>query len=58
VFNFLKNIGPAELIIIVLVIGGLFGSKKAKELAEGLGKSAKELKKVKVEIDNVKSDVT
>lgn len=60
-FDFLKNIGPVELIIVVLVVGGMFGSQKIKKLAEGLGKSAKELKKVKSDvveaIGGVKSDV-
>ena len=55
--DFLKNIGPVELIVIIMVIGGLFGSKKIKDLAGGLGESAKELKKVKHELDGVKSEV-
>jgi len=57
VFALLKNIGATELVIIVLVIGGLFGGNKFKQLAERLGESAKELKNVKHELDNVKSDV-
>lgn len=56
-FALLKNIGATELVIIVLVIGGLFGGNKFKQLAERLGESAKELKNVKHELDNVKSDV-
>ena len=57
VFDFLKNIGPAELVIIVLVVGGLLGSQRIKKLAESLGESAKEIKKVKQELGSVKSDV-
>lgn len=57
-FDFIKNLGGGEWLIIILVVGGFLGSTKVKQLAEGLGESAKELKKVKQELDNVKSDVT
>lgn len=57
-FDFLKNIGSSELVLIILVISGLLGSQKVKQLAEGLGESARELKKVKTELDNVKTDVS
>lgn len=56
--DFIKNLGPGELVIVVLIISGMLGSSKVKQLAEGLGESAKELKKVKQEIDNVKSDMS
>ena len=56
--DFIKNLGPGELVIIVLIVSGMLGSSKVKQLAEGLGESAKELKKVKQEIDNVKSDMS
>lgn len=55
--DILKNIGPAELVIVVLVVFGMFGGQKVKKLAEGLGESARELKKVKQELNSVKSDV-
>jgi Sec-independent protein translocase protein TatA len=55
--DLLKNIGPGEIVIIVLIISGVFGSQKISKLAEGLGMSAKELKKVKEELNSVKSDV-
>ena len=53
----LKNIGPAELVMVVLILGGMLGSQRLKQLAEGLGESARELKKVKTELNSVKSDV-
>jgi len=56
--DILKNVGPAELVIVILVVGGVFGSQKLKKLAEGLGESARELKGIKQELDSVKSDVS
>lgn len=56
--DFLKNIGPSELILLVLIVGAIFGSQKMHDLAERLGESARELKKVKNELNNVKSDVS
>ena len=47
---FLKNIGATELIIIAIVIILLFGGKKFKELARGLGESKQEAEKIKDEI--------
>ena len=44
---FIKNIGAVELIIIALVLVLLFGGKKVKELARGLGESKHESKKIK-----------
>ena len=56
-FNLLKNIGLSELIIIALVLGGLFGNRKIKQLIGSLSDSTKELKGVRDELENVKSDV-
>jgi TatA/E family protein of Tat protein translocase len=56
-FDFLKNIGSGELIIIVLIIAGLFGKQKAKDLAESMGRSAKELNKAKQDLEDVKSEI-
>lgn len=39
------NLGPVEIIIILLIIVLLFGAKKLPELARGLGRSASEFKK-------------
>ncbi len=38
------NLGPTELIIILVVILVLFGAKKVPELAKGLGQGLKEFK--------------
>jgi sec-independent protein translocase protein TatA len=49
------SIGMPELLVIMLVVLLLFGSKRLPELARGLGKSIREFKKatdeVKKEID-------
>ncbi len=38
-------LGPTELIIILVIVVLLFGSRKLPELARGLGQSAKEFRK-------------
>ncbi|NUT46871.1 MAG: Sec-independent protein translocase subunit TatA [Saccharothrix sp.] len=40
----MPNLGPTELIIILVVIVLLFGAKKLPEMARSLGRSAKILK--------------
>ena len=57
-FNLLKNIGSSELIIVAIVLAGVFGSQKIKTLLESLGDSTKELRGVKDELENVKSDIS
>ncbi|MCH7679676.1 twin-arginine translocase TatA/TatE family subunit [candidate division KSB1 bacterium] len=44
------SIGMPELIIIFLVVLLLFGSKRLPELAKGLGKGMRELKKATREL--------
>lgn len=56
-FNFIKNIGGPELVIIVIVLIVLFGDKKVKKISRGLGKSAKEFKKVKKEFGVAETDI-
>jgi sec-independent protein translocase protein TatA len=41
----LRNLGPFELLIIVLIIMVLFGGKKIPELMHGLGKGISEFKR-------------
>ncbi|CAG1771037.1 Sec-independent protein translocase protein TatA [uncultured bacterium] len=54
--GFLGNLGPMEIILIVLAILILFGAKKIPELAQGVGKGMKEFKKALREVeDEVKS---
>lgn len=48
--NFLKNLGPVELIIIGLIVVILFGSKIAKSLGRTSGEAIKEFKKIKDEV--------
>jgi sec-independent protein translocase protein TatA len=45
-----KNIGWAEILIILIVLMILFGAKKLPEFARGLGESGKELKKASKEL--------
>jgi sec-independent protein translocase protein TatA len=40
-----KNLGVTEILIIILVVVVLFGSKRIPELARSLGKSVNEFKK-------------
>ena len=48
------NMGMGELIIILLVVLVLFGSKKIPDLAQGLGKGIREFKKA---IKDVQEDI-
>lgn len=43
-FDFLKNIGPMELIIVAIVVVLLFGGKKIPEFARGIGEAIKVFK--------------
>jgi Sec-independent protein translocase protein TatA len=46
-FNFLKNLSPIEVGIIVLILVILFGATFVTRLAKTSGKSFKEIKKIK-----------
>ncbi len=48
------NLGMGELLIILLVVLVLFGSKKIPDLAQGLGKGIREFKKA---IRDVEEDI-
>ena len=39
------NLGPMEIILILLIVLLLFGAKKLPELARGIGQAARELRK-------------
>lgn len=41
----LPNIGPAELIIIFLIVLLLFGANRIPEIAKGLGKGIRDFKR-------------
>ncbi len=49
-----ENMGMGELLIILLVVLVLFGSKKIPDLAQGLGKGIREFKKA---VKDVQEDI-
>lgn len=48
-FDFIKNIGPTELIIILLILIVFFGGKAITRLARTSGETIKEVKRAKKE---------
>lgn len=54
-YAFLGNIGPLEIVLILLVILLLFGAKRIPEIAKGVGKGMKEFKKA---VKEVEEDIT
>ncbi len=52
------NLGPWEIVLIILAIILIFGGKKIPELARGLGKGLNEFKKAKKEIADEVNTVT
>ncbi len=52
-----SNIGSGEILIVLVVLFLLFGSKKLPGLAKGLGESGRELKKAKKDIENALHEV-
>jgi sec-independent protein translocase protein TatA len=61
-FNFIKNLGPTELIIIGVILIVFFGAKRIAGLGKTGGEAVKEVKKIKKElvgaIDEAKKDTT
>ena len=56
-FDFMKNISPVELIIVVLILLVFFGGKTLMSLARTSGETVKEVKKIKKEFtDAIKDD--
>ena len=55
------NLGPWEIVLIILFVIILFGGKKLPELARGLGLGLKEFKKatreIKDEVQNASKDL-
>ena len=47
------NLGPTELIIVLLIVMLLFGAAKLPKLARSIGESAKEFKNATAAIDTV-----
>lgn len=46
------NVGPQEMMIILVIVLLLFGAKKIPELARGMGKGLGEFKKAKDEFEH------
>lgn len=53
--GFIQNIGVPQLLLILVIVLLLFGSKKLPELARSVGSSARELRKGLSEGDREKS---
>lgn len=53
-----SNIGPMEIILIVIVILLLFGAKKIPEFAQGLGKGMREFKKALKDVEEEVKDAS
>jgi sec-independent protein translocase protein TatA len=50
-FNSLFNLGPSEIMLILLVVLVFFGGKKIPELMRGLGQGIKEFNNAKSNIE-------
>lgn len=55
-FDFIKNISPAELILIVLILVVLFGARAIVKLGKTSGETVKEVKKIKREFTKTLDD--
>lgn len=51
------NLGLPEIILIVLVLIIIFGSKRITDIAKDAGTAGKELKKIKKEFGQAKKEV-
>jgi sec-independent protein translocase protein TatA len=47
-----ENVGMGEILVILIVVLLLFGSKKIPEIAQGLGKGIREFKKSIKEVED------
>lgn len=55
-FDFIKNIGSTELIVLVLILVLLFGARAAVGFGKTSGEAVKELKKIKKEFSSAVED--
>ncbi len=55
--NFLRNLGPTELIIIGVILIVFFGSKKIADLGKTAGETTKEFKKIKKEYTEAVTEI-
>jgi sec-independent protein translocase protein TatA len=56
-FNFIKNLGPTELIIIGVILIVFFGAKRIAGLGKTAGETTKEVKKIKKELTGTLEEV-
>lgn len=54
--GFIQNIGPTQLIIVLVIVLILFGSNKLPDLARSLGRSLGEFKKGREEGEKLAND--
>jgi len=52
-FNFIKNIGSTEIILIAIILIVIFGPRLIKALGRTGGETLKEVKKIKKEFTQV-----
>ncbi|KKR87638.1 MAG: Sec-independent protein translocase protein TatA [Candidatus Woesebacteria bacterium GW2011_GWB1_41_10] len=55
--EFIRNLGPGELIIIGVILIVFFGAKKIAQLGKTAGETTKEIKKVKKELEETREEV-
>jgi TatA/E family protein of Tat protein translocase len=55
-FNFIKNIGTTEMILIAVILVLVFGPKLVKSLGRTSGETFKEVKKIKKEFTEAVKD--
>jgi len=55
-FNFIKNIGSTEIIIILLILIVIFGASLVKRLGKASGETLREIKGVKKEFTKAIED--
>jgi sec-independent protein translocase protein TatA len=53
----MSQLGPMELVIILLIVIIIFGAGKLPEIGGALGKSIKEFRKATKEIEEAKKDL-
>lgn len=53
----LKTLGPAELIIILVIVLVIFGAGRLPEIGGALGKGIKEFKEASSELEEASEDV-
>ncbi len=53
----MPNLGPTELIIILVIVILIFGAGKLSQIGSALGKSIRDFKKASKEIEEAKGEV-